>query len=80
MDNSDWEDFKEILTRNKYLESDFESAEEDLTNWDRNSIVPIREKITIKRISTKKEKTYQSGSGTSWLDDFERDVQQGVFD
>ena len=36
--------------------------------------------VTIKYIINKKEKTYQTGAGSTWTVDFQLDLEQGVFD
>lgn len=79
MHSSEFDDFKNELSRNGYNLNDFELNHTDLTNWQPNQIVTIQGSITIKRKSTKKEKSYNTGSGTHWVVDFSDDLKSGFF-
>ncbi len=86
MSNTELEDFKKVLADNNYSEKDFELHETDLTGditpstLESIHLVPIKGKITVKRISTNKERTYDTGWNTHWVADFAGELKQGFFD
>jgi len=77
MDKSEFEDFKKTLKDNGLSENDFTLNDKDLTNWAPNTIVTTKGTITVRCISTKKERSYNSWS--HWTVDFEKDLNQGVY-
>lgn len=80
MDASIVQDYKNILTRYKYLESDFTIDCKDCTIYPSNGgITPIREEITISNIKSGKSKMYKGGHMTKWLGDFEDDIKNGYY-
>lgn len=79
MNSSEFDDFKNEIPKNGYDIKDFELNKKDLTNWQPNEIVKIQGTITVKRKSTKKKKTYNTGHGTSCGAEFARDLQSGFF-
>jgi len=80
MDNTEIEDFKKILHRYGYSEHDFSLDDKPLTNWDPNGLSLIKGRITIKRNSTNKTRSYDYHGTSTWLNDFETDLQQKQFD
>ncbi len=60
--------------------NDFQINGKDRTNWRTGEIVPIKEMITVKRISNSKVKIYQAGHATNWVGDFIKDLQNKFFE
>lgn len=80
MDQSERDDFDAALGRFGYPANDFKITVTDDTKYDPSGgVVPINEIVTVKRISTNKEKSYYSGQFSHWMVDFENDLRSGVF-
>lgn len=79
MDTSEFDDFKIVITKSGYTLDDFEFNKTDQTNYNQN-IYAKKGFITIKRKSTQKEKSYNTGHGKSQIPNFETDLNSGFFD
>lgn len=77
---SNLEDFKAVLHECGHAENDFEINAIDLTQYTPNSSFVSEGKVTVKRKSTTKERTYRSGYNRHWVLDFEEELKKGIFD
>lgn len=80
MHSSELDDFKTEISRNGFIINDFKLNGVDLTNWQSHQIIEIQGSVTVKRISTQKQKSYSTGHGTSWVADFAKDLKSGFFE
>jgi hypothetical protein len=76
---SERKDFKDIVEDNKYTLNDFELIEVADKFPSDGHIYPITGKVTIKNKKSGKEKTYATGHGSVWLDDFDKDLKNKYF-
>jgi len=71
-------DFVSILHRHQLTETDFILQETEMTDVV-DEVYPIRGSVTIIRKSSLREREYQTGHGTAWTVEFEKDLTQGAF-
>jgi hypothetical protein len=71
-------DFLAVLRRHHLAESDFVLQETGATDVV-DEVYPLRGSVTVVRTSSLREREYQTGHGTAWTVEFERDVIRGVF-
>ena len=72
------EDFIEAIKHQGFDVDDFELTEQrDPPRG--TDVQPFTGQVTIRRKSTRAEKTYASGHGSSWPTEFDDDLSQGVF-
>ncbi|SIT51570.1 conserved hypothetical protein [Paraburkholderia piptadeniae] len=71
-------DFVAILHRQQLAETDFILQETETTDVV-DEVYPLRGSVTIIRKSTLREREYQTGHGTAWTVEFEKDLMQGAF-
>lgn len=72
------EDFKKIVVKHGFKEKDFDLTEVDKTKFD-DDVSVLSTQVTVTLLTTGKAKTYESGHRTSWLGEFERDLNKGLF-
>ncbi|ADG19899.1 hypothetical protein [Paraburkholderia atlantica] len=71
-------DFLAVLRRHHLAESDFVLQETGATDIV-DEVYPLRGSVTVVRTSSLREREYQTGHGTAWTVEFEKDVVRGVF-
>jgi hypothetical protein len=78
IDQSEIDDFRNIIKNQNLDPDDFEINEIDLTDYTKSPYI-LKGKISIIRKSNNKTRTYNSGHGTSWPADFGDDLAGGLF-
>jgi hypothetical protein len=76
--NSEKEDFLAIVRAAGYLPADFELSETE-ERPTTTEIYAVRGTANVARKSTNVSRKYQAGHATSWLAEFEKDLQAGVY-
>ncbi len=78
VDESEMEDFKKSISDIGLDVVDFEIKKQEDT-MKGTEVQPITGTITICRKSTRKEKTYRAGHGSTWPVEFSDDLKNGIF-
>ncbi len=79
IDDSELEDFEQVLDECGLAKSDFCLLEENTTKAMPNSLFPVTGNVILIHKKSAKVKTYKSGNGSHWVYDFHRDLQNKIF-
>lgn len=71
--------FFTILAGHACPADDFELRERDLTDPKSDELCPMKGYVKVRRKSTNAVIDYPTGDGSSWVGDFERDLDAGRF-
>ena len=77
IDETEIEDFNQIIEKHGHSKDDFELSEVDLTDFSKSNPAFIHGEVTVINKKTGRKKTYKSGHGSVWLGDFENDLVSG---
>jgi hypothetical protein len=78
IDKTEWEDFDTALRLCKRSRDEFEWSEY-VSPMVRSGIQPLLGSVTIRHVSTGTERVYTTGFGSTWVADFQHDIERGVF-
>jgi hypothetical protein len=73
------EDFRSVLARFKLAAEDFALAETDTTDPKTDEIPALTGFVTITRKSTGRQAQYPTGDDSHWVEEFSRDLGEGLF-
>jgi len=73
-------DFHTALHARHLAVDDFELHEIDTTDPKTDEIFALTGFVTVTRKSTGHKRQYPIGDGSHWVEEFRRDLQEGVFD
>ncbi|AMP04445.1 transcriptional regulator [Collimonas pratensis] len=79
IDPDEKSDFYAILQAQHLAAEDFELHEVDTTDPKTDEIFALTGFVTVSRKSSGRKKQYPIGDGSTWVAEFERDLQQGAF-
>jgi hypothetical protein len=72
--------FRAVLEKSKLPASDFDLCEVDTTDPKTDEIEALRGFVKITRKSTGQQREYPTGDGSRWVEEFERDLAEKLFD
>lgn len=73
-DKTEIEDFNKMIKKHGYQKNDFKIEEKNLTDFKKSNPAPILGEVTIYNKKTGKNKTYKSGTGSTWVVEAENDL------
>lgn len=78
IDSTEREDFLTVLKENGLAEADFElsATTHPLPS---QGIAPVRGEVTVRHTRSGVTRHYESGHGTAWVMEFERDLKAGAY-
>ena len=76
---SELDDFYRSIKDSGYEQSDFDIYETNLTNYAEVPNYIPKGEIKVTRISTKKYKTYTTGTGSVWVASFDEDLNKKLY-
>ncbi|WP_041741546.1 hypothetical protein [Collimonas fungivorans] len=79
IEQDEMEDFQAILQARQLAADDFELHQVDTTDPKTDEIFGLTGFVTVSRKSNGHKKQYPIGDGSSWVTEFERDLQRGAF-
>lgn len=79
IDESELEDFAQVLQQHKLNKSDFCLLEEDNSKTSPNSVHHIIGSVILIHKKSAEIKTYKAGNGSQWVCDFDRDLKNKLF-
>lgn len=78
VDDSEYEDFKNLLNEYGFSETDFSLSEKE-GPWEGTGTHAITGQVAITNKNTGKIKTYEAGHGTAWVAALRTDLSCGYF-
>ena len=78
LDDTEWTDFKNLLQKHGYTESDFDVKEMGIAPGALEA-TPVRGSLTVTRRQNSVSRVYLIGHGSLWLNNFEDDLITHMF-
>lgn len=72
--------FEAVLAQHRLSPDDFELRETDTTDPKTDEILALTGFVKIARKSTGKHREYPTGDGSHWVEDFQRDLAENLFE
>jgi hypothetical protein len=72
-------DFQAVLKRFNLSAEDFDLAETDTTDSQTDEVFALTGFVVITQKSTNVKAQYPIGDGSRWVEEFERDIEKGLF-
>jgi DNA-directed RNA polymerase subunit H (RpoH/RPB5) len=72
--------FRAVLAKARLPVGDFDLCEVDTTDPKTDEIEALKGFVRITRKSTGQKREYPTGDGSKWVEEFERDLEEKLFD
>ncbi len=79
IENDEKENFHAVLVARNLSADDFSLKELDTTDPKTDEILALKGFVTVTRKSTQKQAQYPIGDGSIWVSEFQRDLDDGLF-